>query len=94
MLGNEKIIRELYAAAEGHGMDIEKFVSMFSEEGYMYERSFLTSSTTHCRSSMRRGRLSRLLARTPRRYVGRKRSHGMTVSSSWSPNTITRSRVC
>jgi hypothetical protein len=37
MLGNEKIIRELYAAAEGHGMDIEKFVSMFSEEGYMYD---------------------------------------------------------
>ena len=35
MLGNEKIIRELYAAAEGRGTDIEKFVSMFSDEGYM-----------------------------------------------------------
>ena len=23
-----------------------------------------------------------------------RRSHGMTVSSLWSPNTITRSRVC
>jgi hypothetical protein len=34
MLGNEEIIRELYAA-EGQGTDIEKFVSMFSDEGYM-----------------------------------------------------------
>ena len=37
MLGNEEIIRELYAAAEGQGMDIEKLVSMFSEEGYMLD---------------------------------------------------------
>lgn len=37
MLSNEEIIRELYAAAEGQGTDIEKFVSMFSEEGYMYD---------------------------------------------------------
>ena len=37
MLGNEKIIRELYAAAEGQGMDTEKFVSMFSDEGYMLD---------------------------------------------------------
>jgi uncharacterized protein len=36
-LGNEEIIRELYAAAEGPGMDTEKFVSFFSEEGYMYD---------------------------------------------------------
>ena len=35
MLGNEEIIRELYAVAEGQGTDIEKFVSMFSDEGYM-----------------------------------------------------------
>src|SRR5271166_5471378 len=34
-IGNEEIIRELYAAAEGQGTDIEKFVSMFSDEGYM-----------------------------------------------------------
>ena len=36
-LGNEEIIRNLYAAAEGQGKDIEKFVSFFSEEGYMYD---------------------------------------------------------
>lgn len=32
---NEKIIRKLYAAAEGPGMDTDRFVSMFSDEGYM-----------------------------------------------------------
>jgi ketosteroid isomerase-like protein len=37
MLGNEKIIRELYAAGEGQGMDTRKFVSMFSEQGYMLD---------------------------------------------------------
>ena len=41
MLGNEEIIRELYAAAEGQGegqgTDIEKFVSLFSAEGYMLD---------------------------------------------------------
>jgi ketosteroid isomerase-like protein len=37
MLGNEEIIRELYAAGEGPGMDTEKFVSMFSDEGYMWD---------------------------------------------------------
>jgi ketosteroid isomerase-like protein len=37
MLGNEEIIRELYVAAEGQGTDTEKFVSMFSEEGYMLD---------------------------------------------------------
>jgi ketosteroid isomerase-like protein len=36
-LGNEEIIRKLYAAAEGPGKDFEKFVSFFSEEGYMYD---------------------------------------------------------
>lgn len=37
MLNNEKIIIELCAAAKGQGTDIEKFVSMFSEEGYMWD---------------------------------------------------------
>jgi hypothetical protein len=37
MLRNEEIIGEPYAAAEGQGTDIEKFVSLFSEEGYMYD---------------------------------------------------------
>ncbi len=37
MLGNEEIIRELYVAAEGQGTDTEKFVSMFSDEGYMWD---------------------------------------------------------
>jgi len=36
-LGNEEIVRKLYADGEGPGMDIEKFVSFFSEEGYMYD---------------------------------------------------------
>ena len=36
-LDNEEIIRKLYAAAEGPGMDTEKFVSFFSEKGYMYD---------------------------------------------------------
>jgi len=35
--GNEEIIRKLYAAGEGPGMDTGKFVSFFSEEGYMYD---------------------------------------------------------
>jgi len=37
MLRNEEIIRELYANAEGQGTDIDKFVSLFSEERYMYD---------------------------------------------------------
>jgi ketosteroid isomerase-like protein len=37
MPSNEEIIRELYAAGEGRGMDTQKFVSMFSEEGYMLD---------------------------------------------------------
>ena len=36
-LGNEEIIRNLYAAGEGSGIDTEKFVSFFSKEGYMYD---------------------------------------------------------
>jgi len=35
--GNEEIIRKLYAAGEGRGLDTEKFVSFFSKEGYMYD---------------------------------------------------------
>ena len=35
MLDNEKFIRKLYTYAEGQGLDTEKFVSMFSDEGYM-----------------------------------------------------------
>jgi hypothetical protein len=35
MPNNEETIRELYAAAEGSGKDTAKFVSMFSDEGYM-----------------------------------------------------------
>jgi predicted ester cyclase len=34
---NEEIIRELYAAGEGQGMDTQKLVSMFSDEGYMWD---------------------------------------------------------
>jgi ketosteroid isomerase-like protein len=37
MPSNEEIIRELYAAGEGRGLDTKKFVSMFSEEGYMLD---------------------------------------------------------
>jgi predicted ester cyclase len=37
MLNNEKLIRELYTYAEGQGLDTEKFVSMFSDEGYMLD---------------------------------------------------------
>lgn len=35
MIDNEQRIRALYAAGEGEGLDVEKFVSMFSREGYM-----------------------------------------------------------
>jgi predicted ester cyclase len=37
MPSNEEIIRELYAAGEGQGMDTQKFVSTFSDEGYMWD---------------------------------------------------------
>jgi hypothetical protein len=37
MPSNEEIIRELYAAGEGRGMDTKKFVSMFSDDGYMLD---------------------------------------------------------
>src|SRR5450755_2523139 len=37
MLDNEKFIRKLYTYAEGQGLDTEKFVSMFSGEGYMLD---------------------------------------------------------
>jgi predicted ester cyclase len=34
---NEQIVRETCAAAEGRGLDAEKFVSMFSHDGYMWD---------------------------------------------------------
>ncbi|PNG25624.1 nuclear transport factor 2 family protein [Methylocella silvestris] len=37
MLDNEKFIRKLYTYAEGKGLDTEKFVSMFSGDGYMLD---------------------------------------------------------
>jgi predicted ester cyclase len=37
MLDHEKFIREFYTYAEGQGTDVEKFVSMFSDEGYMLD---------------------------------------------------------
>jgi predicted ester cyclase len=37
MLDHEKFIREFYTYAEGNQMDVEKFVSMFSDEGYMMD---------------------------------------------------------
>ena len=37
MLDNEKFIRKLYTYAEGQGLDTDKFVSMFSDEGYMLD---------------------------------------------------------
>ena len=37
MFDHEKFIRKLYAYGEGQGMDTQKFVSMFSDEGYMLD---------------------------------------------------------
>ena len=37
MLDHEKFIRKLYAYGEGQGIDPQKFISMFSEEGYMLD---------------------------------------------------------
>ena len=37
MLDHEKFIRKLYTYGEGDQMDVEKFVSMFSDEGYMLD---------------------------------------------------------
>jgi hypothetical protein len=37
MPDHEKFIRQLYTYGEGGQMDVEKFVSMFSEEGYMLD---------------------------------------------------------
>ena len=37
MLDQEKFIRKLYTYGEGDQMDVEKFVSMFSDEGYMLD---------------------------------------------------------
>src|SRR5471030_2573508 len=37
MLDNEKFIRKLYTYGEGAQIDTEKFVSMFSDDGYMLD---------------------------------------------------------
>ena len=37
MNASEQIIRETCAAAEGRALDTEKFVSAFSEDGYMWD---------------------------------------------------------
>src|ERR1700710_1627385 len=37
MLDHETFIRTFYAYAEGQGTDTETFVSMFSDEGYMWD---------------------------------------------------------
>src|ERR1700684_4457977 len=37
MLDQEKFIRKLYTYGEGDQMNVEKFVSMFSDEGYMLD---------------------------------------------------------
>ena len=37
MLDHEKFIRKLYSYGEGQGLDTQKFVSMFSDEGYMMD---------------------------------------------------------
>src|SRR5471030_684408 len=37
MLDHEKFIRKFYTYGEGDQMDVEKFVSMFSDEGYMLD---------------------------------------------------------
>jgi ketosteroid isomerase-like protein len=37
MLDHEKFIRKLYAYGEGQGIDTQKFVSMFSDAGYMLD---------------------------------------------------------
>jgi predicted ester cyclase len=37
MLDHEKFIRKVYTYVEGQGIDTQKFVSMFSDEGYMLD---------------------------------------------------------
>ena len=37
MLDHEKFIRKAYTYVEGQGLDTQKFVSMFSDEGYMLD---------------------------------------------------------
>jgi steroid delta-isomerase-like uncharacterized protein len=34
---NEEIVREIYAAAEASNLDLEKFVSLFAEDGYFLD---------------------------------------------------------
>ena len=37
MTTNEDIIRDLYAAAEARNLDLDKFVSLFAEDGYFMD---------------------------------------------------------
>jgi ketosteroid isomerase-like protein len=39
MASNEEIVRELYACAEGGRHDMERLVSLFADEGYLYNVS-------------------------------------------------------
>ncbi len=34
---NEKVVREVYAAAEASNLDLDKFVSLFAEDGYFLD---------------------------------------------------------
>ena len=45
---NEQIVRETCAAAEGQGLDTEKFVSMFSHDGYMWDMASGTKFRGKC----------------------------------------------
>lgn len=37
MPANEEIIRQLYVAAEANALDVDKFVSLFAEDGYFLD---------------------------------------------------------
>lgn len=37
MTDNEAIIRDLYAASEGPALDTERFIAMFTDDGYMLD---------------------------------------------------------
>ena len=39
MASNEEVVRELYACADGRRHDMERFVSLFADEGYVYDVS-------------------------------------------------------
>ena len=37
MPSNEEVVREIYAAAEANNLDLDKFVSLFAEDGYFLD---------------------------------------------------------